>query len=626
MSVLSTGTGALIAFQRALATVSHNVANVNTEGYSRQRAEFATRSPTDYGYGFVGNGVKIGDIQRIADQLATSRLLDSGGELARLQQLSGLSNRVDKLFSDNATNIAGMWSSFFDSVSALSSNAAGTAERGDMLSQADALATRFRQLDGQLQALDSEVNNGLVASSQEINRLAAEIARINGTIGGNLSAASPDLLDRRDQLVSELVGYTGGTAVAQDGGMLNVFTAGGQPLVVGNQASTTTTVADPYRPERLQLALSTQGTTVALDQRTLGGRIGGLAEFRASVLDPARAELGRLAASMAETFNAGHRAGMDLYGDMGGDLFSLPAPTAVGHAGNTSGASLQATLADTGALTGQNLVLRFDGSAWTATRADTGVAVPMTGTGTAADPLSVGGIALVVSSAPPPAAGDRFLLQPTAGAAAGMGVAITDPSRIAAATPVSARADLDNVGTGALSGLKVDDAGDPALLNDAVVEFIDAGQYTVDGTGPYPFTPGQTISANGWSVTLDGAPAAGDQFRIARTAARSGDNGNAALLANLDDARVLNGGTVSLNGALGGLTTQVGSAARQAQYSADAQQVIHDEAQAARDSIAGVNLDEEAANMLRLQQAYQAAAQVISTADTMFQSILNAVR
>ena len=163
-------------------------------------------------------------------------------------------------------------------------------------------------------------------------------------------------------------------------------------------------------------------------------------------------------------------------------------------------------------------------------------------------------------------------------------------------------------------------------MNDALIEFIDAGQYTVDGTGPYPFTPGQTISANGWSVTLDGAPAAGDQFRIARTAARSGDNGNAALLANLDDARVLNGGTVSLNGALGGLTTQVGSAARQAQYSADAQQVIHDEAQAARDSIAGVNLDEEAANMLRLQQAYQAAAQVISTADTMFQSILNAVR
>ena len=107
MSVLSTGTGALIAFQRALATVSHNVANVNTEGYSRQRVEFATRTPTDYGYGSVGNGVKISDIQRVADELATSRLLDSGSELARLQKLSGLANRVDALFSDTATNVAG---------------------------------------------------------------------------------------------------------------------------------------------------------------------------------------------------------------------------------------------------------------------------------------------------------------------------------------------------------------------------------------------------------------------------------------------------------------------------------------------------------------------------------------
>jgi flagellar hook-associated protein 1 FlgK len=623
MSVLCTGTGALIAFQRALGTVSHNVANVNTEGYSRQRVEFATRTPSDYGYGYVGNGVKIADIQRIADQLATSRLLDSSGELARLQQLSGLSNRVDALFSDTATNVSGLWSNFFDSVGALSSNAAGTAEREDMLAQANSLATRFRQLDGQLQTLDAEVNNGLLAGTQEINRLAAEIARINGTIGGN---ASSDLLDRRDQLVSELVGYTGGTAVSQDGGMLNVFTAGGQPLVVGNHASTLVTVADPYRPERLQLALSSQGTTVALDQRTLGGRMGGLVEFRATVLDPARAELGRIAVAMADAFNTSHAAGMDLYGDMGGDFFSLPAPRVNAHAGNASSAGLQATLADAGAVTGQDLVLRFDGSGWSATRADTGEAVALTGTGTAADPLVTGGIALVVSTAPPPAAGDRFLLQPTAGAAAGMGVAISDSSRIAAAAPVSASADLDNTGTGALGAMKVLDAADAALLDDAVIEFIDAGQFTIDGAGPYAFTPGQTISANGWSVTLDGAPAGGDQFRIGRTSARSANNGNAALLSNLDDARVLNGGTISLNGALGGLTTMVGSAARQAQYSADAQQAINDDAQAARDSISGVNLDEEAANMLRLQQAYQAAAQIISTADTMFQSILNAVR
>ncbi len=110
------------------------------------------------------------------------------------------------------------------------------------------------------------------------------------------------------------------------------------------------------------------------------------------------------------------------------------------------------------------------------------------------------------------------------------------------------------------------------------------------------------------------------------TGANSSDNGNAKLLSNLDDARVLNGGTLTLNGAIGGLTTQVGSAARQADYSAQAQQVIHDQAQAARDAVSGVNLDEEAADLMRLQQAYQAASQIIATADTLFQSLLAATR
>ena len=623
MSVLSTGTGALLAFQRALSTVSHNVANVNTEGYTRQRVDFATRTPIDYGYGYVGSGTKVADIRRMADELATSRLLDSGGELARLQQLSALTSRLDALFSDSATNLAGAWSNFFDSVSALSSNAAATAERQNVLAEANALATRFRQLDGHIASLDSEINNSLLAGASEISRLAAEIARINGEVGSDASKAAPDLLDRRDQLVAELVGYTGGTAVMQDGGAINVFTAGGQPLVVGVQASKLTTVADPYRPERLQLALDGGGSRTVLDQRVLGGRMGGLLEFRNTVLDPAAAELGRIAVAMATTFNQGHAAGMDLYGNLGGAFFDVPAPQVNAHAGNGGGATLQAQVADVSALDGQNLVLRLGDTGWIAMRADTGEALPMTGSGTAADPFVVAGISLQVSGTA--AIGDRFLVQPTARAPGGFSVAISDPSRIAAATPVRGNAALSNVGSGALSGLRVEDASDPALLQDAVIEFLDAGQYTIDGAGPFAFTPGQRISANGWSVVLDGIPAAGDQFTISRAAPGSGDNGNATRLANLDDARVVSGGTISLNGAVGGLTTMIGSHARQAEYAADAQQVIHDDAKAARDAVAGVNLDEEAANMLRLQQAYQAAAQIISTADTMFQSILSAV-
>ncbi len=623
MSVLSTGTSALLAFQRALATTSHNVANINTPGYSRQKVDFTTATPQNLGYGDVGNGTRISDIRRVADQLAISRLLDGSGELARLKQLSTLADRVDSLFSDTATSVSGVWSSFFDTVSGLSSNASGTADRQNMLDSAGNLVSRFKQLNESLNGLNAEVNNGLIAGASEVNRLAAEIAQINGAIGSNANNAAPDLLDRRDQLIANLIGYTGGTAVMQDGGFMNVYTAGGQALVVGTSATKVTTVTDPYQPERLQLALETQGQKITLDPRNLGGQIGGLLEFRETVLTPTQAELGRLAVGLASSFNDTHHLGVDLYGNMGGDFFSFGSPRITGNAGNTGTANFSTAYGDLSKLDGQNVMLQFNGTTWQATRADTGAAIPMTGTGTAADPLVINGVELVMSGAP--AANDRFLLQPTAGVAGSLSVAITDTSRIAAAAPIKGVAGLTNTGTGKLTGVAVTDAANANLRNPSAIVFTSATEYTIDGTGPFTYSAGSNISANGWSFVLDGAPKVGDTFNITPTPAGSSDNSNALLLAKVEDAKAFNDGTVTLNGALGGLTTLVGSAARAADYSLQAQQVITDQAQAARDSISGVNLDEEAADMLRLQQAYQAASQLISTADTMFQTILGAV-
>lgn len=622
-SVLSTGTSALLAFQRALATTSHNVANIKTPGYSRQKVDFATADPQNYGYGDVGNGTRITDVRRVADQLAISRLLDGSGELARLKQLSTMADRVDAMFSDTATNVAGVWSNFFDSVSGLSSNASGSADRQNMLDSGKTLANRFQQLNTQLNNLNGEVNNGLIAGATEINRLAQEIAQLNGSIGGNAATAAPDLLDRRDQLIANLVGYTGGTAVMQDGGLMNVYTAGGQALVVGTTASKVTTVTDPYQPERLQLALESQGQKITIEGKTLGGQIGGLLEFRDTVLTPAQAELGKLAIGMASSFNDVHRQGADLYGNMGGDFFTIGNPRITANSANAGTASMSASFGDLSKLDGQNIVMKFDGTQWQATRADTGAAIPMTGAGTAADPLVLNGVALVMSGTP--AKDDRFLLQPTAGVAGSMAVAITDTSRIAAAAPIKGTAAMANTGTGKLSGVKVTDPDNAALRNPAAIVFISATEYTIDGGPPSTYTAGQTITANGWSFVLDGAPKTGDTFNIGPTPAGSSDNSNALLLAKVEQAKTFNAGTVTLSGALGGLTTQVGAAARSAEYSLMAQQVITDQAQAARDSISGVNLDEEASDMLRLQQAYQAASQLISTADNMFQTILGAV-
>lgn len=621
-NVLSTGTSALLAFQRALATTSHNVANIKTDGYSRQKVDFSTRDPTNVGYGDVGNGTKIADIRRVADQLAISRLLDSTGELARMQQLSTMADRVNALFSDGATNVAGVWSNFFNSVSGLSANAAGSADRRSLLDNANSLTNRFNQLTSNLDTLSSEVNNGLIAGTAEINRLASEIAQVNSVIGSNANSAASDMLDRRDQLISQLIGYTGGTAVIQDGGSMNVYTAGGQALVVGTTASKVTTIADPYQPERLQLALKTQGLTVTLDAKALGGQMGGLVEFRDTILTPAQAELGRLAVGLAASFNNSHKQGMDLYGQMGVDFFNLGAPKALPNAGNNGNASITARYGDLSALDGQNLILKFAGTAWSAIRADTGVSVAMAGTGTNNDPFVVNGVVLELTGTP--AEGDSFLLQPTASAAGSLSIAITDPSKIAAARPVQSAAEQSNTGTGVLSKLQVTNATDSNLLTATTIEFVDAGHYTLNGSPAIAYSPGEVITANGWSLVLEGAPVTGDKFTVSATKAGSSDNGNALQLAKVENAKAFNAGTVTLNGALGGLTTQVGSAARAADYSLKAQQVIKQNAAARRDSISGVNLDEEAADLLRLQQAYQAASKLIATADTMFQTILSA--
>lgn len=622
-SVLNTSTSALLAFQRALTTVSHNVANINTEGYSRQATDFSSTDPSRYNFGYIGTGTKIADVRRVADQLAITRLIDSNAEVSRLQTLSGLADRVDTLFSDGTTNLEGRWSAFFNALSGLSSEAASTAQRQNTLDEAQALVSRFARLNGQLDSLGQEVNNGLVAAASEINRLSSEIAQLNRQIGANPDKAASDLLDRRDLLASQLVGYTGGSVMLQDGGLMNVFTAGGTALVVGTTPSRVQAIPDAFQPERLQLALTTTNLTVDLSNTALGGSVGGMLEFRRSVLDPAQAELGRLAVGMTRAINAQQAAGVDVYGERGQDMFTIGEPQAVPSTRNTGDSSLSVALVDLQASDGASFKLSFNGTAWQAISLSTGEQLAMSGSGTAADPFRVNGMDVVVDGTP--ALNDAHVVKPTAGLAATLQLAITDPGRIAAASAVRASSDLSNTGTGVLTGLKVIDSSAAALATPAVITFTSASEYTIDGNGPFTYTPGSTVSANGWQFTLDGQPNAGDSFRIGPTPAGSSDNSNASLLAAVEDLRLFNAGTQSLTDALAGLTTRVGSVARGAEYSLEAANVIQQQAQGARDSISGVNLDEEAAQMLKLQQAYQAASQMVATADSMFQTILGAV-
>jgi flagellar hook-associated protein 1 len=622
--ILSTGTSALLAFQRALGTVGHNVANAATPGYSRQRVEFAARPGQGTSATYIGQGVDVDRLRRLADGLVFARQIDSSGEMGRLEQLSSLSTRVDALLSGESTSLSQPWSAFFGAARGVVSDPTSPVARSQLLTSGQQLATRWRSLDSQLATIEKDTDQKLVTTVADANRLSSEIASLNRDIAAAGSNASPDLLDARALRIDQLATLVGVETVEQDDGAMNVFTNGGQPLVLGGRATPLGTTQDPYRPERLQIALDGANGPIRLPSSAVGGELGGLLEFRSRVLDPARAELGRAATAFALAFNEAQRAGVDYNGAPGTDFFSIAPPRVDAHASNTGTGNITASVTDTGALTGQDFVLRYASGSWRAMRADNDEPVTLSGSGTAADPLSVGGLSLVVAGTP--ADGDRFAVSPTAGASASIAVVLQDPAAIAAASPLQGTADTSNLGTARIGTAQVTDATAFAAFAGASIEFIDADQYTIDGAGPYAYTAGAPIAGNGWSLTLEGSPAAGDRFALSRTPPRSANNGNARALAWLDTKPLLDGGTTSLTNGLSQLTARVGSAARHADLTLEAQQAIHAQVEAERESISGVNLDEEAADMLRFQQAYQAAAQVIATADTVFQSLLGAIR
>ena len=624
-SILGNGTSALLAFQRALATSSHNIANATVDGYTRQRVELSNRPGDGLRNNYIGAGVQIASITRLSDTLVTNRLLDSQGEIGRLDLVNGFALRIDQLFTDATTGLAQPFSAFFDAAQGVAAEPASQAARTELLGRAEALVARFDQLQGGLDQIDREINARLTGGAEEVNRLASEIARLNVEIARNGPAnASPDLLDQRDRLVAQVATLTGVTTLPQEDGSLNVFTTGGQPIVVGATASRFITVQDDFRNDRVVLALETTTGTVRLGAGSIAGQLGGALSSRAELVDAGRAELGRIAATLAEIVNGQSAAGLDLNGNVGTDFFALAAPQPLANRNNTGTATLAVDIANVGALDGVPLEFRFDGANWTARRGDNGAPVALAGLGTVASPFVVNGIEVVVSGAA--AANDRFLIEPTSNAARDIALAINDPNRIAAASRIRPSADLTNLGQGRVVSLAVLDPTNAALTTPATVQFLTPTTFSLNGGPAQAYTPGANIDANGWRLVLDGVPRAGDTFRVGANVSNSSDNTNMRAWAQLDDSRVLGGGANSLNDAIVAQTTRIGSAARETSFSLDSQKAIDEALVQQRESLSGVNLDEEAADLLRFQQAYQAAAQVISIADNIFQTFLAAVR
>ncbi|MDY0013318.1 MAG: flagellar hook-associated protein FlgK [Rhodocyclaceae bacterium] len=630
MGLLNIGITGLNAAQAGLVTTSHNISNASVEGYSRQSIVQTTNTPMFTGAGFFGQGTRVETVKRAYNEYLTQQLLGAGTQQASLASYEAQISQINNLLADSSVGLSPALQGFFQAVQDVSANPASIPARQSMISTAESLVSRFQYLDGRLDEIRDGVEQQISSSVTEINSYAGQIADINKRIAlaqvGGTSQQANDLLDQRDQLISELNQLVRVSTIPADDGSLSVFVGSGQPLVIGGQASTLAATPYAFDSSRLGISLvAPTGVTVQVPESLLdGGKLGGLLAFRRESLDGAQNQLGLVAVGLAETFNAQHRVGQDLDGNLGGDFFTPPQPTVLAQAGTTTAAP-GVQFGNVAELTGDDYTLTFTDAVggYTLRRNADGVAV------LAAD------VGLVITPPGASVVGDGFTIQPTRAAAGDLALSpqlAGNPRLIAAAAPVISAASLANTGSATLTGLTVNSTTGLPLAGDITLTFdASTNTFSVSGGAPASLSFDPITQANGASFTLtsadvsftlSGVPANGDTFTLSANAGGVSDNRNAVLLGKLQLGKTMLGGTASYQSVYSSLVAEVGSKTREVQVNGAAQATLLEQATAARDSLSAVNLDEEAANLIRYQQAYQAAARVMSISSTLFDEVL----
>ncbi len=627
MSIFNVGVSGLNAAQNGILTTSHNIANASTPGYNRQQIFQTTNQPMFTGAGYLGQGTNVETIRRIYSQQLSEQVLSAQTGSAEMDSYLSQINQISNLMADPDAGLSPAMSDFFKGVQEMAANPASIPARQAALSASESLVARIQSIDQRMTEVRTGVNAMISSEVAAINSYAQQLADINQRII-YAQAAGPnqppnDLLDQRDQLVADLNKVIRVSTITQNDGTYSVFIGNGQPIVVGTLAYGLAAVAAPDDPERIIVAIkSPNGNTVNMpDSLLTGGTLGGLIAFRNDSLDPVQNALGRIALTLATNFNAQHLLGQDLNGDLGGDYFDLTnaGPAVQANGNNTGTGVIAATVGDIGNLTTSDYRLNYDGTNYTLLRLSDNTSQAYT-LGTTVD-----GINITLSSGTPQA-GDSFLIQPTRNGASGLAMAITDPRAIAAAAPIRTGTPLTNTGTASIDAGSVSSTASLPLSGPVTLTYdLTTDTFSATGgitAGPFAYTAGQPISFSGMTVTISGAPADNDTFTIGNNSSGVSDNRNGVLLGSLQTQSTMEGGTATYQSSYSSIVSEIGNKAREVEITGKAQQTLYEQAETTRAQLSGVNLDEEAANLLRYQQAYQAAAKMMGIANTLFDEIL----
>jgi flagellar hook-associated protein 1 FlgK len=641
-ALLNTGVSGLTAATEAMQTVSNNTANANTPGYN---VESVAQVELPGVLGEPGLGTEVTSIQRGFDQFIYQQLVQAGStnQAAQVNQTS--IQNLSALFpvaSGGANGIGAELTSFFAAVNGMSQDPSSVPERQVLLSSANALAATFNSVGSGIASNLTELNGQMTQAVQQINTLTQQIANCNTQIiaqAGTSAGPSDALLDNRDELVQQLGQQLGISIEPGADDAVDVYTAGGDALVSGGASYQLGTDSGSYGNGNVGITYAPTGQD--LTDGISGGTIGGLLTARTQ-LASAQNSVGSLAVALADAVNTGQSLGLDLNGNLGSPLFSTQSPTVTAAVSNGGTATLTAAITNTNAFTPGDFLITDTASGFDAVNTLTGQSTAL-GSGPS---LSLDGMTITVAGTA--AVGDSFLLQPTADAAQSLKVVTTDAAAIAAASAYVVSSG-NNAGTvQATVGNPVPASGLPAgtvvipasqFGQDMTVQFTSATSFEVLSSSNAVIASGSFSGANGAELAIaypppapsgevatvslsSGTPAAGDSFAL--TPGGPGSNGNIVAMAGLASQAVISGQTLS--DAYASLVGVVGSNGQAASVAAQSAQGILTQAQTVQQSISGVNLDQQAADLVNYEQAYQASATVIGTVQTLFATLLTAVQ
>jgi flagellar hook-associated protein 1 FlgK len=640
--ILSIGKSALAAAQVGLSTTGHNIANASTPGYSRQVVVQAAAQAQSSGNGFIGQGTEVASVTRAFNEILSKQVVSSQAASASSDIYASQLSNIDNMLSDASAGLNPAITDFFSSVTDLAANPSDIPSRQSVLSFAQSLVNRLQSTSSRLNEIRNDVNTELTGSVSLVNTYAKQIASLNNSIETAISSdGNPpnDLMDQRDQLVTELSKQIKTTVVAQGQGSYNIYVGNGLPLVIGKSLMSLTTASSPTDPTRLEISYQSSGKSTILGASSLpGGSIGGLLQFRSESLDTVQNQVGQLALVLGDTFNTQLKQGIDINGNPGGNLFNIPTPVVSSNINNNivSNAVVTSQIVDARAVTSSDYRLQYDPNSSAAnpfkiTRLSDSVVQSFSSL-----PQTVDGVSFNLASGSF-SQGDDFVVRPTRNVATTISLAITDSKKLAVGSAtLSSVANTTNTGTASIStppagstltgtlGLTYA-AGIPGTFTMSPatqhVTVTVSGVSTVFPAGtPITYTSGATIAVGGLSFSISGTPANGDKFTL--SASGPSDNRNGLLLADLQKQGTLNNSTTSYSTAFAELVNGVGNKTRELKITSASEAKVLEQATTAMQSESGVNLDEEATNLLRYQQAYQAAGKMMSIASQLFDTLL----